>query len=152
MPVVDLKGRTKRVRKRAPPDLVPLAKATGAGRFFNRMVRDIHNDLGGKRQLTRIQNELICAFSGAATHLQYLNYQIMLGETGEVDLAGYSQVASTMLRIGVRLGLRPRQETVPTMDEFLRERGHQLLNEPAPSDDDGDDEEEIIPSYAGDEE
>ena len=44
MKVVDLK-RTKR-SKPAPRDLVSLDKATGAARFFDRMVREIENDLG----------------------------------------------------------------------------------------------------------
>jgi hypothetical protein len=121
MSVVDLKGRAKRARKRAPRDLVPLAKSTGAGRFFDRMLRDIRSDLGGKRELTRIENELVGAFCGAATHLQYLNHQIMLGESSELDLAGYSQLASTMLRIGSRLGFARRARDIgPTLGDVLR--------------------------------
>ena len=66
--------------KRASRDLVPLDKETGAARFFNRMVREIENDLGGRRKLSRIESELIRAFSGAATSLQCLNHEILLGE------------------------------------------------------------------------
>lgn len=119
MKVVDLK-RTKR-SKRAPRDLVSLDKATGAARFFDRMVREIENDLGGRRQLSRIEGELIRAFAGAATTLQYLNVQVALGEGCEVDLAGYATIASTMLRIGSRLGLarRPRDVTL-TLGQVLR--------------------------------
>jgi hypothetical protein len=119
MKVVDLK-RTKR-SKRAPHDLVSLDKATGAARFFDRMVREIENDLGGRRHLSRIEGELIRAFAGAATTLQYLNVQVALGEGSEVDLAGYATIASTMLRIGSRLGLarRPRDVTL-TLGQVLR--------------------------------
>jgi hypothetical protein len=119
MKVVDLK-RTKR-SKRAPRDLVSLDKATGAARFFDRMVREIENDLGGRRQLSRIEGELIRAFAGAATTLQYLNVQVALGESSDIDLAGYATIASTMLRIGSRLGLarRPRDVTL-TLGEVLR--------------------------------
>ena len=42
--------------------LVPLDKRTVAGRLFNRMQRDIEADLGGRRQLSRIEQELIGAF------------------------------------------------------------------------------------------
>jgi hypothetical protein len=109
--VVDLK-RAKRSRRR-PRDILPLDQATGAARFFARMVREIEQDLGGRRQLTRIQGELIRAFAGAATTLQYLNVQVALGETSEIDLSGYATIASTMLRIGSRLGLHrvPRDVT-----------------------------------------
>ena len=119
MKVVDLK-RMKR-SKRAPRDLVSLDKATGAARFFGRMVREIENDLGGRRQLSRIEGELIRAFAGAATTLQYLNVQVALGEGSEIDLAGYATIASTMLRIGSRLGLarRPRDVTL-TLGQVLR--------------------------------
>jgi hypothetical protein len=44
----------------------------------------IESDLGGRRQLTRIEGELVRAFAGAATTLQYLNHQVMLGEISEL--------------------------------------------------------------------
>jgi hypothetical protein len=72
--------------------------------------REIEVDLGAgrRRNLSRIESELIRAFAGAATQLQYLNHQILLGEGSEIDLAGFSQLASTMLRIGSRLGTTRR--------------------------------------------
>jgi hypothetical protein len=93
----------------------------GAARFFDRTVREIESDLGGRRQLSRIEGELIRAFAGAATTLQYLNVQVALGESSEVDLTGYATIASTMLRIGSRLGLarRPRDVTL-TLGQVLR--------------------------------
>ena len=115
MTVVDLKVPK---RKRALRSL-PLDQATGAARFFDRMVRDIETDLGGKRQLTRIQDELIRAFAGAATTLQYLNAQVALGETGEIDLSGYATIASTMLRIGARLGLTRRPKDVVGISDLI---------------------------------
>ena len=50
-----------------------------------------------------------------------LNVQVALGEGCEVDLAGYATIASTMLRIGSRLGLarRPRDVTL-TLGQVLR--------------------------------
>jgi len=69
--------------------------------------------------LTRIELELIKAFAGAATTLQYLNVQVALGETGEIDLSGYATIASTMLRIGSRLGLSRRAKQVIDIDTYL---------------------------------
>ena len=88
---------------------MPIDRTSGPTRFFDRMVREIEGDLGGRRQLSRIQGELIRAFAGSATALQYLNAQVALGETSEIDLAGYSTLASTMLRIGSKLGLQQRR-------------------------------------------
>jgi hypothetical protein len=113
MTVVDLK-----VPKRVKGSL-PLEQATGAARFFDKMVREIETDLGGRRQLSRIQGELIRAFAGAATTLQYLNVQVALGETSAIDLGGYATVASTMLRIGSKLGLQRRPKDVTTLADYL---------------------------------
>jgi hypothetical protein len=124
MTVLDLKV-PKRTRR--GPRSLPLERATGAARFFDKMVREIETDLGGRRQLSRIQGELIRAFAGAATTLQYLNVQVALGETGEIDLNGYATIASTMLRIGTRLGLqRTPRDVTQSVDDIQREyrNGH----------------------------
>lgn len=124
MTVLDLKV-PKRTRR--GPRSLPLERATGAAQFFDKMVREIETDLGGRRQLSRIQGELIRAFAGAATTLQYLNVQVALGETGEIDLNGYATIASTMLRIGTRLGLqRTPRDVTQSVDDIQREyrNGH----------------------------
>jgi hypothetical protein len=118
MTVVDLKP--KRARR---PRGLPIDQATGAAKFFNRMVCEIEGELGGRRQLTRIQLELIRAFAGAATTLQYLNVQVALGETAEIDLSGYATIASVMLRIGARLGFHRLAKDV-TPDPLVYAREH----------------------------
>jgi hypothetical protein len=115
--VVDLKSK----RKRQPSSmvLVPLDQKTGAGRLFNKMVRDIEADLGGRRQLTRIEREWVQAFAGAATRVQYLNLQTKLGE--EIDDEAFAKHASTMLKLGTKLGLRRRSKDVtPTLGDLIR--------------------------------
>jgi hypothetical protein len=119
MTVVDLK--VKRARRNT--QTLPLAQATAvptdAARFYQKMVRDIEVDLGGRRYLTRIEDELISAFAGSATILRYLNVQVALGETAELDLSGYATIASTMLRIGSKLGLSRRAKQVIDIDTYL---------------------------------
>ena len=52
--------------------------------------------------------------------MQYLNHQVLLGESSEIDLAGYATIASTMLRIGTRLGVHRRaRDVTPTLSDFL---------------------------------
>jgi len=115
--VVNLTERRRRSR-RGP--LVALDQASGAGRFFKRMISEIETDLGGPKELSRIERELVKAFAGAATTLQYLNVQVALGESGEIDLGNYATLASTMLRIGSRLGFHRRSRDVtPTLAEYL---------------------------------
>jgi hypothetical protein len=136
MTVVDIKSgkRAKRTLRN-----LPLGPSTGgAGRFFDKMCRDIISDLGGRQRLGRIQNELIAAFCGAATQVRYLNYQVMLGETSELDFATYAQLASTMLRIGSRLGIeRKLFELSPSEedpDEYLRRLEQQQQQQVAEDD------------------
>jgi hypothetical protein len=112
--VVDLKPKH---HKRASRGL-PLEQATETARFFGRMVREIESDLGGRRRLSRIEVELVHAFSGAATILSYLNRQIILGEASEIDLGGFATLASTMLRIGAKLGLSSRRVRDVTPDFY----------------------------------
>jgi hypothetical protein len=78
------------------------------------MMRDIESDLGGRRNLSRIEIEWIKGFCGCATRLEYLNFQIMLGEASDCDVAGYAQLASTMLRLGSKLGLKQRSKADAT--------------------------------------
>jgi hypothetical protein len=112
-------NKPKRRRPSARELALPLDQATGAGRFLNKMVRNIETDLGGRRQLSRMEGELIQAFAGAATTLRYLNVQVALGETGEIDLSGYATIASTMLRIGSKLGLKRHEPKRPTLGDVL---------------------------------
>jgi hypothetical protein len=120
MNVVDLKTK-KRAKKRTPRDLVQLGESTGAGRFFARLVGDVERDLGGTRHCTRIEHELVLAFAGCATALQYISKEIVLGEAvGEIDLSAYATLASTMLRLGAKLGLgRRAHEIAPSLDHYL---------------------------------
>lgn len=107
-------------------DLVPIDKTSGPGRFFDKMTRDITADLGGKTEITRIEHELIGAFAGSATALRYITHQVLLGDISEIDLTGYATIASTMLRIGSRLGLSRRTEYVQSLSQYL-----QTLDEPS---------------------
>jgi len=115
----------KRVRARqqrfgSKHDLVPIADKSGPARFFRRMVKDIEADLGGRRYLTRIESELIRNFAGSATLLQVRNVEIALGAGSDVDVTAYATLASTMLRIGSRLGLSRRmQDKTPTLEQYL---------------------------------
>jgi hypothetical protein len=117
------KARAVFKRFGARRNLVDLSKTSGPGRFLAKMVRDIEVDLGGKRDLARIEIEMISAFAGAATVLRYMTAQVALGEISELDLTAYSNLASTMLRIGSRLGLSRRAKDIsaspPSAEEYF---------------------------------
>jgi hypothetical protein len=132
--VVDLKkplpGRSRPGRNLAPPK----ASRSRAARFFASLVNEIEPDLGGKRQLSRIESELVRGFAGAATIVQYYNFQVCaLGDLSEIDVSGFTTLASTMLRIGSKLGLqRSHQRTLePDLKTYLELAGEEV----SPADD-----------------
>jgi hypothetical protein len=86
------------------------------------MRRDIVSDLAGRRNISRIETEPIDGFCGCATQLKYLNFQIMLGDAS-IDLGGYATVASTMLRIGSKLGLsrRKQHDAINGLGDIIRQ-------------------------------
>jgi hypothetical protein len=127
--VVDLKkplpGRSRPGRNLAPTK----ASRSRAARFFTSLVNEIEHDLGGKRQLSRIESELVRGFAGAATMVQYYNFQVCaLGDLSEIDPQAYATLASTMLRIGSKLGLQRRhQRTIePDLKTYLELAGEEV--------------------------
>ena len=117
MKVVDLKRRKR--SKRAPRDLVSLDKATGAARFFDRMVREIENDLGGRRQLSRIEGDSSASLA-PRPRCNTSTCRWRSAKAAILILRGMRRLPA-MLRIGSRLGLarRPRDVTL-TLGQVLR--------------------------------
>jgi hypothetical protein len=110
----------KKKKRSSTRILVPLDQSSGPSRYFIRMQRDIHSDLGGRGDLSRIEQELVRGFCGCATRLEYLTYQILLGADAECDLQSYSTLASTMLRIGSRLGFGRRARNItPSLNDIV---------------------------------
>jgi hypothetical protein len=116
------KHRTGFKRFKRPDLVVDIAKNSGPARFYGKVVRDIEADLSGGADLSRIESELIRCFAGAATRIQYLNHQIMMCDVSEVPISDYANLASTMLRIGSRLGFRRRAKDVtPSLKDIVGE-------------------------------
>jgi hypothetical protein len=126
--VVDLKKPLPKGKRPGRNLAPPKALGSRAARFFTALVREIERDLGGKRQLSRIQSELVRAFAGASTQVQFLNFQVCaLGEISEIDPQAYATLASTMLRIGSKLGLqRSHQRTQPDLKTYLELAGEEV--------------------------
>jgi hypothetical protein len=117
--IVDI-NKSKASRRR-PRHLVRLAEHSGPARYYAKMQRDIEADLGGKRDLSRIEMELVRAFCGSATRLQYLNAQLLGCDAADCDLASYSQLTSNLVRISTRLGLgRRARDVTPTLADIMR--------------------------------
>jgi hypothetical protein len=115
--------RRRPPHRRTRPQLLTRAELDGrtnAAKAFDRLVSEIEADLGGRDQLSAIELTLIEGYAGAAVALQDMNARRALGQP--IDLAEHSQVASTMVRIASRLGLRKRMRDVtPSLGDILNE-------------------------------
>lgn len=108
-----------------------LDQRTLASRDFDRLVSQVTADLG--HDLSIIETRLVEAFAGASALVDDLNVQILLGKT--VDAGAYCQLASTMLRLGSRLGLKRHARDVsssPSLGSYLEGRADKA----EPGDDD----------------
>jgi hypothetical protein len=116
-------SRRKRRHVATKPQLLTrdqLDGRTGAAKVFDRLVRDIEIDLGGREQLSTIELQLIEVFAGACVALHNLNTRLARGE--QIDLSEQALAASCMVRIAARLGLQRRAKEVAgeTFGDLLR--------------------------------
>ena len=86
-----------------------------AARFWDAMIADIENDLGGHAELSMIEQTLVQAYVSAALTLQNLNTRLLLGE--EIDFSQHSQCVSAMTRVASRLGIRRRAKQIPGLHD-----------------------------------
>jgi hypothetical protein len=95
---------------------------SNAAHVFDSITTAVHADLGGKEELSAVELRLVEAFAGVSVMTEALNVQLLLGQA--VDHNALCQLASTMCRIGSRLGLRRRPKAVEdiSLTEYLRER------------------------------
>jgi hypothetical protein len=83
---------------------------TQAARLFDHLVASIEADLGGRNELTAIEQTLVRAYASAAITIENLNARLLSGE--EIDFAHHSQCVSAMVRVASRLGLQRRAKPV----------------------------------------
>lgn len=108
---------------------------------FQRLRRDIQNDLGGEDRLSAIEVKLVDAFAGNAVAYDFVNAKLIEEKRIEkfrnlVELG--ATLTTTMVRVAQRLGTKRVSKTIPTMDEFLLSRGHRPLDSPVIENDDKD--------------
>jgi hypothetical protein len=122
-PAQPANGRDKRKRHVATKAQLltrdTLDGRTNAAKLFDRLIADIESDLGGRDQLSTIEQQLVVAFAGACVTLEHLNCQLALGQ--KIDLTQHSSAVGAMVRVASRLGLQRRARDVgPSLGEVLR--------------------------------
>jgi hypothetical protein len=89
-----------------------LDQRTLASRQFDALVEQVTADLGN--DLSTIETRMVESFAGISVMVDNINTQMLLGK--EIDVALLCQLASTLMRVGGRLGLRRRARDVTTTD------------------------------------
>jgi hypothetical protein len=129
-PVSAVPPRKRRQHKRRPRVLVPkqapytrdnLDKRTLASKAFDAQIAAIKADLGNDN-LTTIECQLIENFAAISVAIEAMIVDLLLGKP--VNVIELSQLCSTSVRIGGRLGLRrrPRDVSQPQLSEYLSGR------------------------------
>jgi hypothetical protein len=96
---------------------------TNAAKLFKKLIANIETDLGGHDELSEIEVQLVEAYAGSSVLLANLNAKIALGE--DISAGEHALIASTMVRLAGKLGLRRRpRDVTPNLDDLLREEAN----------------------------
>jgi hypothetical protein len=118
---------------------------------YRDLVSTIIADQGGADRCTEVRAQLVRRFAGCSILAEALEAKLANG--GTINILEYTALTSAMVRVASRIGVNRLGKAVPTMDEFLKQRGHQPHGQTRHDNSDDDaDEEGLVPSYAGDEE
>jgi hypothetical protein len=103
-----------------------LGKRSHTAKLFDEISSQIITDLSGgdPSKLSRIELELVEAFTGAAVLMRHVCAAAMVKSAKEpFNIAAFASAATAMSRIGGQLGLTRRQkEVLPSLNQYLREK------------------------------
>jgi hypothetical protein len=92
-------------------------------RRFRDLCANIAADAGGVDRLSTIQLDLIRKYASLAMLGEKLQADLINGR--EVNLGELVVISSTLSRLATRIGLkRVAKDVTPSLDEFMRQRGH----------------------------
>jgi hypothetical protein len=125
--------RKHRAVKPKLPTRIDVDGRSNAAKQFDAITDAIYGDLGGRDALSAVELRLIEAFAGASVMSEAMNVQLMLGQP--VDHNDFCLIASTLCRIGSRLGLRRRPKVVEdvTLAKYLRDQAAEQPDDPKDS-------------------
>jgi len=99
---------------------------TRASQQFNKIVKNISDDLGGADRLSEVEKHLVTSFAGAAILQGHQLTRLLAGEV--IDPHEYGTLTVALIRSATRLGTgRRAKDVTPSVDEYLehiaRKRG-----------------------------
>ena len=120
----------KRKHRRTKPQLLTRAELDGrsnAAKFYDQLIIDIENDLGGRDNISTIEHGLIEAYAGAKVWLDNINTRLALGQ--QIDFSEHASAISALVKTASRLGLSRRSKNVtPTLSEYIDSLKHEEVS------------------------
>jgi hypothetical protein len=97
---------------------------TATARRYRDLYASIAADQGGIDRLSEARAQLIRRFAAASVLAEMMEARLVGGEN--IDLQEYSQLASTLVRLGQRIGIDRRVRNVtPTLAEYLEAKANE---------------------------
>jgi hypothetical protein len=100
-----------------PPHKPP--KEGPAATYYAAIVRGLHNDIS--RRPPVVLHEMMLNFAATATLLREMNFRIAEGKGDEIEVADFTVLVNTLVKLGVRLGLKRIPKEVPTLEAYLHD-------------------------------
>jgi ribosomal protein L18 len=120
------KGRKTRAGKNRLVDRDSLDGRLAVAKGYDRLVAQIHQDLGGADRLSAMELELVEAFTGASKLFGSLNTGLLAGAEITPALVNmYALSISAMVRTASKLGTARRAKTVPSLNEWLARKARE---------------------------
>jgi hypothetical protein len=103
-----------------PAELAGVNGNSAEARLYRDLVVAIASDRGGIDRLSAVVIDLVRAFAGASILARRMQADIVGGKS--VDVAAYTALCGTLVKLSSRIGLTRAMKTVPTLEEYLANR------------------------------
>ena len=113
-------------------DLLPgVSGASSQARRFRDLVNSILSDMGGPTLCSEVKIGLARRLAAATVQCEQIEARMIQG--GQIDIATLCQLASTCMRLSVRLGLeRVARDMTPSLSQYLHDNYSNEQGEPSP--------------------
>jgi hypothetical protein len=135
--ILESKHPTARSRITNHRDLLPdIDGRSQKGRRYRDVLTALVSDAGGFDRISESRVQLCRRFAALAVTAEGIEADLVNG--GQIDIAAFSTLSSTMVRLASRIGLNRRAKVVPELSDYLEGRA-EIEPPERPDEEDGDD-------------
>jgi type IV pilus biogenesis protein CpaD/CtpE len=101
-------------------------------RRYRDLLAELETDMGASR-MTAVRASLVRRFAEGTIAAEVMAVELIEGRA--IDVAVFSQLASTLVRLASRIGLTRAQKIVPSLDEYIRKNEGEIIEPKEGADD-----------------